>query len=143
MLAGWARCHRGTPWQTVYLKATDVVTGTPNGLYTWTNWCGNGQYVFNYGQINTSLVGISNWVADALFTCPTNDWRLLEVFTAGLNDNATRGQLSINQASLPAWSGVFGGAIALQGDTNSHVDNLNPGYNFSPVNYRPGGNAWH
>ena len=32
--------HRGTPWQTIYLKATDILT-TAGGLNTWTNWTGD------------------------------------------------------------------------------------------------------
>ena len=42
---GWlGRVHRGTPWQTVFLKAAnimDLATTAANGLITWTNWTGN------------------------------------------------------------------------------------------------------
>ncbi len=43
---GWiGRVHRGSPWQTVYLKATDVigviVSGNANGTNTWAAWTGD------------------------------------------------------------------------------------------------------
>jgi hypothetical protein len=60
---------------------------------------------------------------DALLTMPTNDWHILDLFTAGLNDNATRGQLSINQTNLAAWSAVLGGVVVF---TNSLDADANP-----------------
>ena len=42
---GWlGRVHRGTPWQTVYLKSPAM------DLPTWRIWTGNGQIVTNVGQ---------------------------------------------------------------------------------------------
>jgi hypothetical protein len=114
---GWlGRVHRGSPWQTVYLKAfgTDF-----NG---WKNWSGNGQLMTNFGQIIPTLVAIATnppiyqpeaTVWDAAFSQPTNDWRLLDLFTSALDDNATRGQLSINQTNLAAWSAVLSGVVVL------------------------------
>ena len=116
---GWlGRVHRGTPWQTVYLKSP------PIDFPTWRVWTGNGQIVTNLGQFPTNLlslyvpgttIGLAN---DAILTQPTNDWRLVDMFTTALSDNATRGQLSINepQPNLAAWSAVLSGVIAL---TNS------------------------
>jgi hypothetical protein len=111
---GWlGRVHRGTPWQTVYLKSP--ATDLPN----WGIWTGNGQIVTNVGQIDTNLLplyvrgtatGLAN---DAIFTHPTNDWRLADLFTTALSENATRGQMSINQPNLAAWSAVLSGVIAL------------------------------
>ncbi len=39
--------HRGTPWQTLFLKATNILnlTGATSGLGTWTNWTGNSKPV--------------------------------------------------------------------------------------------------
>jgi hypothetical protein len=93
---GWlGRVHRGTPWQTVYLKASDVDRST------WTNRTGN--------------------VIDSGNTVPVQDRLLFDLFTTAPNDNATRGQLSVNVASqnsfnLAAWSALFSGMVAL---TNS------------------------
>ncbi len=80
---GWlGRVHRGTPWQTIYFKAPD-----PN--YTMTDWAAHTGAAFMQD------------------TFPTNDWRLLDVFTAAIHPNATRGRLSINQTNPAAWSAVF------------------------------------
>jgi hypothetical protein len=80
---GWlGRVHRGTPWQTIYFKAPD-----PN--YTMADWA-----------LHTGAAFMPD-------TFPTNDWRLLDVFTAAIHPNATRGRLSINQTNPAAWSAVF------------------------------------
>src|SRR5256884_2736933 len=81
---GWlGRVHRGTPWQTVYLKAS--VEPTNN----WAKWSGSdGSH-------------------------PTNDWHLVGLFTTALNDNAARGLLSVNQTNSAAWSAVLGGVSVL------------------------------
>jgi hypothetical protein len=80
---GWlGRVHRGSPWQTVYLKAGGVDGNT------WTRF---------------SLDPRSH---------PTNDWRLVDVFTTAIHPNASHGQLSINQTNFAAWSGLLSGVIA-------------------------------
>jgi hypothetical protein len=104
---GWlGRVHRGTPWQTVYLKSSNVLSSV-NGIKTWAAWTGD------------SLIS-SNQYFDAANSTPTNDWQLFDLFTTAVNDNATRGQLSVNVAAgsadpaagLAAWSALFSG-IAL------------------------------
>ena len=81
---GWlGRVHRGTPWQTMYLKS---------GVASWTNWW--------------------SW-AGSVGTHPTNDWRLLQLFTAAPNENAARGLLSVNQTNSAAWAAVFAGIPVL------------------------------
>jgi len=81
---GWlGRVHRGTPWQTVYLKAS--VEPTNN----WATWSGSAG------------------------SHPTNDWHLVGLFTTALNDNAARGLLSVNQTNSAAWSAVLGGVSVL------------------------------
>jgi hypothetical protein len=80
---GWlGRVHRGTPWQTIYLKA-------PDPDYTMEDWAAHTGAAF---------------MPD---TFPTNDWRLLDIFTAAVHPNATRGRLSINQTNPAAWAAVF------------------------------------
>jgi hypothetical protein len=100
---GWlGRVHRGTPWQTVYLKSSAIDANT------WAQWTGDTQ---------TSL----NQYFDAAHSMPTNDWALFDLFTTGLNDNATRGTLSVNvgadqpgpTAGLAAWSALFSGMVVL------------------------------
>ncbi|MBR4248903.1 MAG: hypothetical protein IKQ24_01975 [Verrucomicrobia bacterium] len=81
---GWlGKVHRGTPWQTVYLKA-DAVSDE-----TWTKWSGRSE------------------------SHPTNDWRLMDTFTAAINKNAARGLLSVNQTNMAAWAAVLGGVQVL------------------------------
>ena len=100
---GWlGRVHRGTPWQTVYLKASDVLFPA-NGASTWVNWTGN---------VNTN---------DAVNNAPKKDRRLFDLFTTAFNDNATRGQLSVNQPHLAAWSALFSGVMAL---SNNALDSV-------------------
>ena len=85
---GWlGRVHRGTPWQTVYLKASGVKAND------WAIWTGD-----------LNLFDATNMV-------PGRDRLLFDIFTTALNDNATRGQLSVNQTHLAAWSAVFSGLV--------------------------------
>jgi len=97
---GWlGRVHRGTPWQTVYLKSSDVLANS--GIGTWTQLTGNPN---NF---------------DATNTAPVQDRLLFDLFTTAFNDNATRGTLSVNQSSgwsdpaagLAAWSALFSGIV--------------------------------
>jgi len=96
---GWlGRVHRGTPWQTVYLKATDVAA---NNLANWEGWTKD----------------TDNF--DATNSAPKEDRLLFDLFTTAPNDNATRGQLSVNvdvntsdpASGLAAWSAVFSGIV--------------------------------
>jgi hypothetical protein len=115
---GWmGRVHRGTPWQTVYLKATNLLdwaqsSPTPaNGLITWVDWTGNTR--LTYGQY-----------FDAVNAVPVQDHLLFDLFTTAFNDNASRGTLSVNVGatngpSLAAWSALFSGVMVL---SNNAVD---------------------
>jgi len=115
--AGWlGRVHRGTPWQTVFLKAANILhetttvgTSTYNiGTNTWAVWTGN-----------------SANPVDAANSAPLLDRLLFDLFTTAINDNASRGQLSVNVAAnskdpgagLAAWSALFSGMVALTNTT--------------------------
>jgi hypothetical protein len=111
---GWlGRVHRGTPWQTVYLKASGVDTNT------WVQWT---------GDMNLS---------DAINMAPGQDRLLFDLFTTAFNDNATRGTLSVNQgangsdpaAGLAAWSALFSGMVAL----SNSVANPHASYTVRPA----------
>jgi hypothetical protein len=98
---GWlGRVHRGTPWQTIYLKSDN-----PN-------------------RENFPTVDWFTWWVNSPFTYPTNDWSLIDLFTAVPNDNAARGLLSVNQTNDAAWAAVFGGVIVMTNLTNGTP--LNP-----------------
>jgi hypothetical protein len=144
---GWlGRVHRGTPWQTVYLKSPGM------DLPTWAIWTGNGQLVTNMGQFPTNMlslyvpgtaIGIAN---DATLTQPTNDWRLVDLFTSALSDNATRGQLSINEPqpnNLAAWSAVLSGVIVLTNSLDANGNRVLSPQVISPAGvYNPDPTTW-
>jgi len=127
--AGWlGRVHRGTPWQTVYLKSSDlpattvpVVIGTNSiNLPTW---------AYLNGNANTY---------DATNTAPVQDRALFDLFTTAFNDNATRGTLSVNQsadqydpvanpaAGLAAWSALFSGIVVPNPTNAANYAVINP-----------------
>jgi hypothetical protein len=135
---GWlGRVHRGTPWQTVYLKASDVLS--------FTNIFGNygtNLWIDRTGNVNPF---------DAANTAPKKDWLLFDVFTTAFNDNATRGQLSVNvaadkldpMAGLAAWSALFSGIVVPTSPTNSNsytvINPAGPTWTNSPLGQLVGG----
>jgi hypothetical protein len=72
---GWlGRVHRGTPWQTIYLKSS----GTTED---WRDHSGPSR-----SDLSASAIR------------PTRDWGLVDAFTASIHPNAARGRLSVNTA---------------------------------------------
>ena len=109
---GWlGRVHRGTPWQTVYFKASDVLSET--------------MAFINGGSQSAANIGTNLWALwtgdydafDAANVAPTQDRLLFDIFTTGVNDNATHGKLSVNQTGFAAWSALFSGMVALTNTT--------------------------
>ncbi len=100
------RVHRGTPWQTIYLKAHDVLHTlgagvSPNpasGTNTWEAWTGD----YN--------------IQDAEWTCPVADRQLVSLLAAMLNTNDLHTQFSVNNPDPNAWAALFDGLTVL---TNS------------------------
>ncbi len=85
------RVHRGTPWQTIFLKATnilnytDVAQANPAvGLTTWENWTGD----FD--------------AADAALLSPTSDWRLAALLAEMFNPGDSTQLGSVNTTNWPA-----------------------------------------
>jgi hypothetical protein len=124
---GWlGRVHRGTPWQTIYLKSGDVLAQTANdtsgnaqnvGTNTWAQWTGDTQTV-NFG-------GNSRYY-DAANSGPAQDGGLFDLFTTRLNDNAVRGALSVNQSHLAAWSAVLSGVVTLSNASRTVYSSMAP-----------------
>ena len=159
---GWlGRVHRGTPWQTIYLKAylgsdDEITPGAAGGdrslnLLALTDLPpdntlppiqGGSSYPFrteaidpDTGEIveaadrggllatrrsrrlDTALTRWSRWSGSS-DTHPTNDWRILDFFTIALNDNASKGLLSVNQTGLAAWSAALAG-VTVQTNASS------------------------
>jgi len=104
---GWlGRVHRGTPWQSIYLKSR-----APASASVWNEHSGNQR-----SQNSANLM------------VPTRDWELLDIFTTAPHPNATRGRLSINQTNLAAWSAVLAGAVT--SETIAHPEGI-PGFSAS------------
>jgi hypothetical protein len=108
--------HRGTPWQTVYLKSPAIDTNT------WVQWTGDTQLAFNQ-------------YFDATNAAPVQDRLLFDLFTTAPNDNATRGQLSVNvgandlnnpEAGLAAWSALFSGIVVPPPSTTNSYSVISP-----------------
>ncbi|MGV3771502.1 MAG: hypothetical protein ACO1QB_01280 [Verrucomicrobiales bacterium] len=105
---GWlGRIHRGTPWQTIYLKSGNENTTN------WFNWAGS-------------------WG-----THPIYDWKLLDVFTAAPSEEATRGLLSVNQTHTAAWSAVLSGVPVISNSIPNAQMNANLDLNLHPNPFTP------
>jgi len=94
------KVHRGTPWQTLFLKATNV------DLPTWTNW-----------------TGITD-ATEAQLTMPTNDWRVVSLIVSMLNTNNPHQLFSVNQPNPDAWRGVLDGLTVMTNTGPSQFDTL-------------------
>jgi hypothetical protein len=91
------RIHRGTPWQTIYLKATNGIQSI-EGLNAWKTWIAN----------SSALT--------AFQTAPTNDWRLVDLLAPLLNTNDLRHLFSVNNPDPGQWRITLDG---LSASTNS------------------------
>jgi hypothetical protein len=101
------KIHRGTPWQTVYLKSAvapnqPTQNQPPGTISQWAEWAGS------YG------------------THPTNDWKLVGLFTTAITENAARGLLSVNQTNMAAWSAVLSGLSVITNSVEDAVVQANP-----------------
>ena len=79
------RVHRGTPWQTIYLKSSAV------DLQKWEAWTG----ILDLEQ--------------ARLIHPTNDWHLAALWADWLNTNPLASRFSINNSDKAAWRTLFDG----------------------------------
>ncbi len=90
--ASWlGRVHRGTPWQTLYLKA---------GAAPLDEWLE---------------------VADDVRSHPTNDWRLVAWLAARLNTNDVRALTSINTTNAATWAATLTGLTVLSNTLSDPV----------------------
>jgi hypothetical protein len=165
---GWlGRIHRGTPWQTIYLKSylgTDgngrmlTVNDLPNAnrfrtpddgvnhpFQTLSFNANTGDEVVDVDpnsvsepeKINNLAIARLNWFrwSGSFGTHPTNDWKILEQFTTAVNDNASRGLLSVNQAGLAAWSAALSG-VTVQTNVSPTAVSLRDLDGIQPTEYR-------
>ena len=95
--------HRGTPWQTVYLKADNILTEinpvSPAlgnvGTNTWMIWTGDSD------------------ANDAAAMAPVQDWHLASLLAALFNTNDPTTLFSVNNPDQNAWQGLLDGLIVL------------------------------
>jgi hypothetical protein len=130
---GWiGRVHRGTPWQTVDLKSTNILTFAKNvgaafqnvGSNTWAVWTGDIQPDY-FGHLY-----------DAAISAPMQDRLLFDIFTTRFSDNAVRGTLPVNQTHLASWSALFSGLVVLTNNSPNPTSIARPTYlttNINPV----------
>jgi hypothetical protein len=85
------RIHRGTPWQSIYLKADAAPAST---------WQQTGH---------------------DLRAHPTNDWRLAGLLAALFNTNDVRALTSINSTNLNTWNSALAGLTVLSNDVEQPV----------------------
>jgi hypothetical protein len=109
--------HRGTPWQTIYLKTSNVLnenSASGNiGTNTWVAWTGNAN------------------LSDAVNTTPVQDWHLASLLVSLLNTNDFRSLLSVNNSNSNAWLVLLDGLTAW---TNSSADDqISSNYFFDGV----------
>ncbi len=100
------RVHRGTPWQTIYLKASNILSEV--------------QIVGNF----TNYIGTNTWMYwtedfdpnNAAAMAPARDRHLVNVLAAMLNTNDLRSLLSVNSSNPNAWLVLLDGLTALTND---------------------------
>ena len=115
-LSTLGRIHRGTPWQTVYLKATDIMQETVTGAF------------------GTGNVGVNTWMQwtgnmdpnDAALTAPISDRYLLGVLVPLMNTNDPAQLLSVNDINLADWVNVMNGFVVLTNSTDFPTDYTTP-----------------
>ena len=104
--ASWlGQVHRGTPWQTIYLKspnilaeATSVGGGLNIGIPTWQVWT---------GDLNP---------ADAVSMAPTADWQIAGLLASLFNTNNEASLFSVNDPNPSDWQNLLNGMTALTND---------------------------
>ena len=109
-LNGLGQVHRGTPWQTVFLKSSNILSATLNlggqgnqniGPNTWMQWTGD----FD--------------VNDAALMAPVNDWRLAGLLMSLLNTNDATQLLSVNDPNIADWLNVLNGLTVYSNSVSS------------------------
>ncbi len=96
-LTGLGQVHRGTPWQTIYLKGADVLQildangDAGSGTNTWVAWTGD------------------NNIPDAVTMAPVNDRQLASLLISLLNTNDPTQLMSVNDPNIADWLNVLNG----------------------------------
>jgi hypothetical protein len=104
--------HRGTPWQTIYLKSVDVPTTTVlvsvgNNLTNLPTWN------FLTGDLDP---------VDAATMRPIEDWHVASLLASMFNTNDFRSLLSVNNPDPNAWLVTLDGLTALTNENSGQMD---------------------
>ncbi|HEV2328442.1 MAG TPA: hypothetical protein VGY56_06600 [Verrucomicrobiae bacterium] len=122
--ASWlGQVHRGTPWQTVYLKSPNilgltVVAGSQQiliGPVTWALWTGD----LNF--------------ADAASMAPMQDWQMAALLASMFNTNNESSLFSANDPNPNDWENLLSGMTALTNDVPDFVLGFNPMPQFATL----------
>jgi len=114
------RVHRGTPWQTIYLKASDILdqtngSGTDIGTNTWLAWTGDTD------------------ATDAVAMAPVQDWHLASLLAYLMNTNDLQSLLSVNNPNTNTWLNLFNGLMALTNDLSDTQIASGTALEFDPL----------
>jgi hypothetical protein len=103
--AGLGQVHRGTPWQTIYLKTDDVLNildsfgDISSGTNTWVAWTGDED------------------IPDAAIMAPVNDWQSASLMIALLNTNNITQLMSVNDPNIADWLNILNGLTVYSNST--------------------------
>ena len=119
-LTSIGRIHRGTPWQTIYLKQRDVLleyTMSPEGMSyigtnTWMQWT---------GDLDAN---------DAPLSAPTRDWQALGVLLPLLNTNNPTQLISVNDSNPADWTNLLNNLNVLTNSTFFPESGIVPTFDF-------------
>lgn len=108
-LAQLGLIHRGTPWQTLYLKASDM--GRTNGVFALPEWLTD-------MTVTGPAMRWSSWspnetLVSGYQTRPVRDRSLLATIVAAVTAVDPRQQFSINTRDESLWKQLFAGMAAL------------------------------
>jgi len=116
-LGGLGQVHRGTPWQTLYLKSANVLQETVSlgslislGTNTWMQWS---------ADLDAN---------DAALTAPVNDWRLAGLLVSLLNTNNVTQLLSVNDSKIADWQNVLNGLLVYSNSTAFPYSAITPSF---------------
>jgi hypothetical protein len=100
------RVHRGTPWQTVYLKSPDILQEVQvmDGV---TNYVGTNVWMAWTGDTN---------VTDAIAMAPVQDWRVASMLAHLMNPRHFQARFPVNAPKTNGWLRLLGGLTALTND---------------------------
>jgi hypothetical protein len=105
-LSWLGQVHRGTPWQTIYLKSTNILaysnSGFPTGLTTWAAWTGDWLQDESTGDY-----------LDANESAPVYDWQSVSLLAAILSTNDLQTQFPVSDPDPNAWAMELDGLTAL------------------------------